>query len=191
MKDHQLNQLNQQTLVLCKPDAVARGLVGEIISRLEKVGLKLVRAKLVKPNKTFVEKHYPVTEEWLNKVGNNTLADCEKYCFDVVEVMGSKDPVELGHKIHQWNVEFFTDQLVMAMVWEGVHAVEVARKLAGATVPVLATPGTVRGDYSNSSALSENGFGRTIQNLMHTSGDPNEAKREIDLWFGPNSPQPN
>lgn len=187
MKNH---PLNQQTLVLAKPDAVARGLVGEIISRLERVGLKLIKAKLVVPSREFAQKHYPVTDEWLNKVGNNTLTDCQKYCFDPVEMMGSDEPLKLGQLIHQWNVEFFTDNPVVAMVWEGVHSVEVARKLAGATVPIMAVPGTIRGDFVNSSALSENGFGRTIQNLVHTSGDVDEAKREIRLWFGADSPQP-
>lgn len=182
--------LNQQTLVLAKPDALQRGLVGEIISRLEKVGLKLIKAKLLVPSKKFAEKHYPVTTQWLNKVGNNTLTDCQKYGFDPVKMMGTKDPMKLGHLIHQLNVEFFTNQPVLAMVWEGVHAVEVARKLAGATVPILASPGTIRGDFVSSSALSENCFGRTIQNLIHTSDDLDEAKREIDLWFGSTSPQP-
>lgn len=175
--------MNQKTLILIKPDAMQRRLAGEIISRFERVGLKIVNIKFVKPTREFAEKHYPITKEWYLKVGNNTINDCKKYGLDVKETMGSEDPLVMGKLIHQWNVEFFTDADVIALIFEGAHAIEVARKLAGATIPVLAAPGTIRGDFSNVSALSENSHKRTIQNLVHTSGDEEEAKREIKLWF--------
>ena len=79
--------MNQKTLVLIKPDAMNRGLVGEIISRLERVGLKMIACRLVKADHHLASTHYPVTEEWLMKVGKNTLADCEKYEVDVVDAM--------------------------------------------------------------------------------------------------------
>src|SRR5688572_28689281 len=116
----------QQTLVLIKPDAYQRGLTGEIIARMERVGLRVVNIKLVIPTKELAEKHYPVTEEWYLKVGNNTLGDCEKYGLDPKELMGSSDPMELGKLIHKWNVDFFTGQKIIAIVFEGVHAVEAA-----------------------------------------------------------------
>lgn len=176
--------MHQRTLVLIKPDAMQRNLAGEIISRLERVGLTITDCRMVTPDRDFAEKHYPVTDDWFVSVGNRTIADCEKYSVDVKEAMGTTDPKEIGQLIHKWNVDFFTGQKIMAIVFEGVHAVEVARKLAGATLPLLAAPGTIRGDYSSSSALSENSKKRTIQNLVHTSGDPEEAEREIELWFG-------
>ena len=174
----------QKTLVLIKPDAVKRGLVGEIISRMERVGLKIIDIKLVIPTREFAEKHYPVTDEWYLKVGNNTIEDCKRYDLDPKEVMGSDDPMVMGKLIHKWNVDFFTGAKIIAAVFEGIHAIEVARKLAGHTLPLLASPGSIRGDFSSASALSENSEKRTILNLIHTSGDEEEAKREIALWFG-------
>ncbi len=177
--------MNQKTLILIKPDAMERGLAGEIISRMERVGLRIADIKLVIPTKELAEQHYPVTDEWYLKVGNNTIDDCKRYNLDPKEVMGSDDPMVMGKLIHQWNVVFFTGREILAIVFEGIHAIEVARKLAGATVPLLAAPGTIRGDLTSVSALSENSAKMTIRNLIHTSGDPAEAKREIKLWFTP------
>lgn len=174
----------QKTLVLIKPDAMARNLAGEIIARLERVELKIVDCKLVHASKKLASTHYPVTEEWLNKVGNNTLADCEKYGVDVKEAMGTSSPVEIGKLVHKWNMEWILSAPILAIVFEGVHAVEVVRKLCGPTLPLLAPPGTIRGDYSSGSALSENIQHKPIRNLIHASGTPEEAEREIELWFG-------
>lgn len=174
----------QKTLVLIKPDAMERGLTGEIIARLERSGLKIADIKLVVPTREFAEKHYPVTDEWFLKVGNNTIDDCKKYGLDPKEMMGSDDPMEMGKLIHSWNVEFFTGKSIIAIIFEGVHVIEGARKIAGATLPLSAAPGTIRGDFSTASALSENSQKRTINNLVHTSGSEEEAEREIKLWFG-------
>lgn len=173
----------QRTLVLVKPDGMKRGLAGEIISRMERIGLKIVKAKLAIPDREFALKHYPVTEEWLTTAGNRTISDCEKYGVDVKEAMGTDSAEEIGKLLHSWNVEFFTDQEILALVFEGINAIEAARKLAGSTMPLSAAPGTIRGDYATGSALSENTQKRTIYNLVHTSGSEDEAKREISLWF--------
>lgn len=176
--------INQQTLVLIKPDAMERNLAGQIISRFQRVGLKIVQCKLVTADKRLAEAHYPVTEEWLNKVGNNTISDCEKYGIDVKDSMGTDDPIKIGKMVHGWNQSYLTSAPVLAIVFEGVHAIEVVRKLCGSTLPLLAAPGTIRGDYSSASAISENMNKSSIRNLVHASGDPEEAEREIKLWFG-------
>lgn len=178
------NPMNQQTLVLIKPDAMVRGLAGEIISRFERVGLKIVKAQLVQATPELTAKHYPLTDEWLAKVGNNTINDCQKYGVNVEEAMGTEDPMEIGKLVHEWNKGYLTSHPVLAVVWEGAHAVEVIRKLCGPTLPLLAAPGTIRGDLSSASALSENIEHMPIRNLVHASGTPEEAKREITLWFG-------
>ena len=172
-----------RTLVLVKPDGVKRHLVGEIISRLEKTGLKIVGMKMVYVDKEFAKKHYPVTEEWYKKVGNNTLDDAKKYGISAKQTMNTEDPLEIGKKVHNWNVEFLTSGPIVAIVLEGYHVIEVARKIAGTTLPNLASPGTIRGDLSTHSALSANMNNKAIPNLIHTSGDREEAKREIELWF--------
>lgn len=176
--------MNQRTLVLIKPDAMNRGLAGEIISRFERIGLKMIACKLTKADHHLASTHYPVTEEWLLKVGKNTIGDCEKYGVNVKEVIGTDDPIEIGKKVHEWNMDYILSAPILAMVWEGAHAVEVIRKLCGPTLPLLAAPGTIRGDFSSASALSENMAKSPIRNLIHASGEPSEAEREIKLWFG-------
>ena len=174
-----------QTLVLIKADGVKRHLIGEIISRFEKATLKVVGMKMVFINREFATKHYPVTEEWYKKVGNNTLDDAKKYKISAKETMGTEDAMEIGKKVHNWNIEFLTSGPIIAIVLEGYHVIESARKIAGTTLPNLAAPGTIRGDFSTHSALSANINNKAIPNLVHTSGDKEEARREIDLWFKP------
>ena len=176
----------ERTLVLIKPDGVKRGLIGEITHRFEKIGLKIVGLKLVHVDRKFAEKHYPVTEKWYNKVGTNTLDDSKKYGISAKETIGTDDPVEIGKKIHEWNVDFLTSGPIVAMVLEGVHSIEAIRKLAGVTVPNLAAPGTIRGDLSSHSALSYNVQKKAIYNLIHSSGNKEEAEEEISLWFKKN-----
>ncbi|HZX12271.1 MAG TPA: nucleoside-diphosphate kinase [Candidatus Nanoarchaeia archaeon] len=175
----------ERTLILIKPDGVKRHLTGEILSRFERAGLKIIAMKMVYVKKEFALNHYPVTEVWYKKVGTNTLEDSKKYNISAKETIGTEDPLEIGKKVHTWNVEFLTSGPVTALVLEGFHAIETARKIAGATLPNLAMPGTIRGDLSTHSALSANIHNKAIPNLVHTSGDRPEAEREIKLWFQP------
>lgn len=178
-----MDNLVQKTLILIKPDAMSRNLAGEIISRLQRVGLRIVDCKMRQADKELAAAHYPVTDEWLEAVGGKSLSDFEKYGVDAVELMGTADAKEIGRMIHQYNQESLLSGPVMALVFEGLHAVEVARKIAGPTNPILAAPGTIRGDYSNHSALAGNIEKKPIQNLVHASGSVEEATREIELWF--------
>jgi len=173
----------ERTLILIKPDGVKRGLIGQIISRFENLGLKIIGIKMIHVDKEFAKKHYPVTEAWYNKVGSNTLEDSKKYGISAKKTIGTEDPVQIGKKVHQWNVEFLTSSPLVTIVIEGVHAIETVRKLAGTTVPNTANPGTIRGDLATTSALHSNMKNRAIQNLVHTSGNKEEAQREISLWF--------
>lgn len=178
-----MSNLTQQTLVVMKPDAMERGLAGEIISRLEKAGLKIVAAKLVKVDEKLAKAHYPVTDEWLETVGNKSLGDYEKFGLDPIATMGTSEAKEIGKQIHQFNIKYLMEAPVLALVFQGNHAVELVRKLVGSTLPLLAAPGTIRGDYSNESAIVANADKRSIKNLVHASGEVEEAKREISLWF--------
>ncbi len=173
----------QRSLVLMKPDAVKRGIVGEILHRFERAGLKMVAVKLVHADEELAKKHYPDSEEWKKKVGMRTIEDCEKYGIDVQENMGTTDPIEVGNIVKKWNMDFLMSGPVMAIVFEGVNAVERVRSLVGETVPAKAAPGTIRGDFSLDSAIAANRRNRTIYNLIHASGSEEEAKEEIKLWF--------
>lgn len=174
----------ERSLILIKPDGVKRGLVGEILMRFERVGLKIVAAKMVQATEQMGVDHYPSSQEWLSTVGARTIDDCEKYGIDLMANMGTTDAVEIGKIVKQWNVDFLTSGPVMAFVLEGVNAIERVRSLAGSTIPAKSAPGTIRGDYSLDSAIVANKLKRTIYNLIHASGSTQEAEEEIKLWFG-------
>lgn len=173
----------ERTLVLVKPDGVFRGLVGQVISRFEIVGLRLVGMKMVWATKEQVRGHYPNTEEWLRIMGEKTHEAYKQYGIDVKKDMGTEDPVEIGKTIARWLEDYITMGPVVAMVWQGVHAISTVRKLVGNTLPVAAAPGTIRGDFSVDSNTAANLTKRPIRNIVHASGDQSEATHEIAHWF--------
>lgn len=146
----------QKTLVLFKPDTVQRGLVGEILSRFERVGLKIVATKMIAPDKQHYHEHYEGIGKMITRRGEQA--------FDVTLDMMIQGPV-------------------IAMVFEGVEAVALVRKLVGPTEPKSAQPGTIRGDYSHMSFGYADEAGKGIPNLIHASGDEEEAEKEIAHWF--------
>ncbi|NMB91959.1 nucleoside-diphosphate kinase [candidate division WWE3 bacterium] len=173
----------ERTLLVIKPDAVKRGIVGEILQRVENMGFVIKAAKLVQVDEKLGEAHYPNSEEWKRNVGVRTIEDCEKYGMDLMENMGTTDPIEIGNLVKKWNVDYLCSGPVFAFVLEGLNAVERLRSLVGHTVPTKAAPGTIRGDYSLDSAILANMNKRCILNLVHASGTVEEAKDEINLWF--------
>ncbi|MDP2671079.1 MAG: nucleoside-diphosphate kinase [bacterium] len=174
----------EKVVVIIKPDGVKRALVGEIIGRLEKVGLKIVAIKMLLPGRELVEKHYPDNRtEFLKGMGEKTLKIYADFGKDPKDVFGTVDPLEIGRKINTWNADFFTSGPVVAMLLSGRHAVENARTVGGATMPMAAIPGTIRGDFASDSAAYANPEKRAVQNLVHISGSAQEAEYEEDIWF--------
>jgi nucleoside-diphosphate kinase len=174
----------EKTLVLLKPDAVARGLVGDIINRFEKAGLKLVATKMVTPNEGLAHKHYPThRREWVEGMGHKSLDSYKEVGQDPKETFGTDDPHGVGLQLQKWLVDFLVSGPVVALVLEGDDAVKKVRDIAGHTIPVKAEKGTIRGDYSDDSALKANAEKRPLHNLVHASGDKKEADFEIKLWF--------
>lgn len=173
----------EKTLVILKPDAVARGLVGEIISRFERAGLKIVALKMVKATPRQIEEFYPSSEEWLRSVGNKLLKAYQELGVDPKARLGTDDPVALGRKVKENLVKYMTSGPIVLVVLKGNRAVEVVRKLVGPTSPHGAPPGTIRGDYSIDSPDYAAEEGRVIYNLVHASDSPAEAEREINFWF--------
>lgn len=174
----------ERTLVLVKPDGVKRGLSGEIISRFEKRGLKIVGMKMIWVDEGMVRKHYPTTrDEWVNGIGEKTLKAYEDYGTDPKEHLGTMDPHEIGLLVCKWLVDYLTSGPVVAMILEGPHAITAVRKIAGYTYPDTAVPGTIRGDYSIDSPDLANMTKRSGMNLVHASGNKEEADFEIALWF--------
>lgn len=174
----------ERTLIVFKPDAVQRGIVGEITARFERLGLQIVGAKMLRVSKDMAGKHYPVDREsFISGMGNKTLENCEEQGVDPVEKFGTSDPHEIGLKLQSWLVDFITAGPVLAFVLEGPHAVELVRKHVGHTLPSKAAPGTIRGDYAYDSSVLANNEDRPIVNLLHASGDVEEAELEVKLWF--------
>ena len=172
------------TVVLVKPDGVKRGLVGEVISRFEKMGLKIKAMKMVWVDSGIAEKHYPQDRtELMEAIGKKTLDTYEKYGRDPKEEFGRMTALEIGKMVNKWNIDFIISGPVVAILLEGIHAIDNVRMLAGHTLPVFATPGTIRGDYSIDSPALANVKGRAVHNIMHASGNSEEAKYEEQLWF--------
>ena len=176
----------ERTLVVLKPDAVARGLSGQIITRFENVGLKIVAVKLLSARKDLVEKHYPDDRDelWIG-IGGKTLDNYKALDMDPKKSLGTDDPKAIGKMVRVWLMDYLMEGPVLAFVLEGPHAVELVRKICGHTLPLLSAPGTIRGDFSFDSSYLANSNKRPIKNLMHASGNIEEAEYEIPLWFTP------
>jgi nucleoside-diphosphate kinase len=170
----------EKSLVLIKPDGVQRNLIGEIISRFERSGSKLVAMKLVRANDKIVEKHYTIDPEWVKKVGAKAI---ESYKEKGLEPPNN-DPVAVGKSVLKRLKDFMTAGPVVAMVWEGNAVVALVRKICGNTEPFSASIGTIRGDYNPIETYQMADLGnRAIRNLVHASGTPDEAEKEIAIWF--------
>ncbi|MBW3014309.1 nucleoside-diphosphate kinase [Candidatus Woesearchaeota archaeon] len=167
----------ERTVILAKPDAVQRGLVGEIIKRFEQKGFKIAAMKMVHPNEEQLGQHYADDMEWKLSVGVKTLEAAKKQGFAMNET-----PEQIGTRIRGWNIDCLRDPIV-AIIFEGHHAVEMGRKIVGHTEPRQALPGTIRGDYSVDSFEVADKGKRVTRNLVHASGSQKEAENEIKVWF--------
>lgn len=173
----------ERSLVFLKPDGVQRGLVGEVIGRFERAGLKLVGLKMQWPSRGLLDRHYPQDENFLRTIGGKTKEAFATYGFDVKKETGTDDPLEIGRQVRGWLINHVSSGPVVAFVVEGIHAVSAVRKLVGDTLPYRAAPGTIRGDFSVDSPTAANLARRPVRNLIHASGSLEEAAFEIPLWF--------
>ncbi|MCK5511025.1 nucleoside-diphosphate kinase [Candidatus Parcubacteria bacterium] len=172
---------NEKTLVIIKPDGVQRSLIGEIIKRYERTGLKLISLKMIIPTEEQATKHYYEVggDEWIKEVGRKASAAYEK--------KGEKSPYktysENGWAVLKANAKYLSSGPVVAIVWQGAGAVELVRKITGSTAPLLADVGTIRGDLTLDSFALADTDGRSVRNLIHASGTVEEAKKELKIWF--------
>jgi nucleoside-diphosphate kinase len=174
----------EQTLVLIKPDGVKRGIVGEIVHRFERMGLKIVAMKMVSASTNKLLKHYQSDKEsTLQRWGEKTLATYKKYGKDPIKEFGTEDPLELGKLVNKWLFDYVQSGPMIAILLEGRHAVENVVNLAGPTMPVAAPAGTIRGDFSTDSAAYANDEKRGVMNLVHISASVEEANFEKSIWF--------
>ena len=173
----------EKTFLMIKPDGVRKGLVGEVIKRLEQRDLKIVALEMFHATKEQINDHYPKDEKWITRLGEKTLATYQKYGYDAKSELGTTDAVTIGKDVRKWLVDFMISAPMVRMVVQGIHAVDMVRKIVGPTMPYLAEMGTIRGDYSSDSPALANKERRAVQNLVHASETPDEAKHEIEFWF--------
>ncbi len=170
---------DERTLVIIKPDAIQRTLIGEIIGRYERIGLKLVTMKMFVPTAEMIEQHYTLDPQWRRVTGEKTI----KGYMDKGLKPPSTDPLEITRILLEKLKEYMTAGPVIAMIWQGAHAVKIVRKLTGGTEPLTSDVGTIRGDYVLDSYQMSDSDGRAIRNLVHASGSVKEAEDEIKHWF--------
>jgi nucleoside-diphosphate kinase len=174
----------EKTLVLIKPDGVKRGLVGEIIHRIEQRGLKVIALKMIWATEKQIDEHYPKDEKWIKRLGEKTKKSYDEYGVDVKKDFGTDDLLEVGKEVRSWLISYLTAGPMVAMVAQGIHAIDMIRKMVGHSLPVFAEMGTIRGDFSVDSPTAANLDKRAIHNIVHASETPEEAEHEIDHWFG-------
>lgn len=170
---------SERTLVVVKPDGIQRSLIGEIIKRYERSGLKLVGIKMLVPTPEFVEAHYTLDPEWRVKTGLKTIESYKKNG----KTPPSEDPLKITAVILANLKKYLSRGPVVAMVWQGMHAAGIVRKITGGTEPLTSGMGTIRGDYTIDSYVVSDVDGRAVRNLVHASGSPEEAEQEIPHWF--------
>ena len=169
----------ERTLVILKPDAVQRSLIGEIIARFERVGLKLVAMKMGVATEDQLWRHYNKNDEWYTQKGQGIINNRQKIGLPI-----EKEAIDYGKGIIGSIIKYFTSSPVIMMVWEGNQAVGVIKKLVGTTEPTTSDVGTIRGDYTiDSYHMSDYDGTRSIRNLVHCTDNPAESEHEKSVWF--------
>ena len=173
------HQKFERTFVIIKPDGIQRTLIGEIIGRFERIGLKMTALKMLVPTADMIEGHYTLDPEWRMKTGMKSI----KGYIDKGLKPFFEDPLKVTEIVLKNLVRYMTAGPVIAMVWQGSHAVEMVRKLVGGTEPRTSDVGTIRGDFVLDSYVMSDTDGRAVRNLIHASGSTKEAEDEIAHWF--------
>ena len=168
----------ERSLVILKPDAIQRGLIGELIKRIERSGLKLIALKMVNATEDQCWTHYNKDDSWFKEKGEKVAENRKARGLEL-----EKEPIKYGKDIIKALVKFMTCGPVVPMIIEGNQAVAIIKKLVGGTEPTTSDVGTVRGDLTIDSYELANMGERAIRNLIHCSDKVEEAEREIDIWF--------
>ncbi len=176
-----INPKKELTLVILKPDTVQRGLIGEIIKRIESTGLKLIALKIVNATEDQLWAHYNKDDEWFLKKGTRTIEERKAMGMPI-----EKEALEYGKDIIRALVKFMSCGPVVPMIWEGNQAVGIVKKIVGSTEPLSSDSGTIRGDYTLDSYELASLDSRAVRNLIHCSDPVTDAVREIPIWFNEN-----
>jgi len=180
-----LHPKEEKTVLIIKPDGVKRGLIGEIISRIEKRGLKIIALQMIWATREQIDNHYPKDEKWIRRLGEKTLKNYQEFGMDPIKELGTDDPLEIGKMVRGWLIDYMTSGPLVKMVIKGIHAIAMVRKIVGNSMPAEAEMGTIRGDFSVDDATAANRDKRAIHNLVHASENEKEAEHELQFWFAP------
>lgn len=175
----------QRALIILKPDAVERGIMGKIVKRFETVGLKIIGFKFIWAEKEKIIAHYPETEAWFRKVGGRTLSNYAKKGLSAKKVFGTDDDLSIGKTVKKWLIDYLQQSPLLIFVLEGYECIEIVRKISGNTIPLLAAPGTIRGDFSHDCIDLANEQSRPLRNIIHASDTVEDGEKEVNLWFTP------
>ncbi len=174
----------ERSIVILKPKAVSGWHMWEIISRFERIWLKMIAGKLIHADANTAGRHYPDDRlEWIASLGKRSVEDNLKFGMNVIESFWTDNHHEIWMTVRNWLVDMISSDLVFVCVFEWPHAIELIRKLIGHTIPLIAAPGTVRWDFSYDSAYLANAERRPIDNLIHASGNEEEANYEVNIRF--------
>lgn len=171
--------IQEKTLVLFKPDVLQRQIVGELLTRFERKGYKIVAMKITQASKEKAGIHYEAEDSYLKGVGEKSIKSAEEKGEDTSKM----DAMEIGTRIRQWNMDYLACGPVVAMVLQGPDIISMVRKIVGSTNPQAADLGTIRGDYSPDSYTLSDMQGRTTRTIIHASDSIESSDREIPLWF--------
>ena len=181
MKDKN-HPAKERTLAIIKPDGVQRSLIGDVIRRYERIGLKLVGIKMVVPTEEHIEQHYTLDPDWRRRTGQKTIDSYKKKGL----TPPSEDPLEITGKVLVMLKKYMTLGPVVPMVWQGANAVAVVKKITGGTEPLTSDVGTIRADLMLDSYSLSDRDQRAVRNIVHVSGSVEEAEAEIKHWFSEN-----
>lgn len=170
--------IKEKTLLIVKPDGVQRSLVGDIVSRIERTGLKIVALKMLIASEDTLWKHYNKDDAWFIEKGTIAIESRKDQGLPI-----EKEAIEYGKDILRANIEFMTSGPVIAFIVQGNQSVGIVKKIVGGTEPLTSDVGTIRGDYTVDTYALANSSARAVRNLVHCSDKVSEAEREIDLWF--------
>ncbi|MBW2970562.1 nucleoside-diphosphate kinase [Candidatus Woesearchaeota archaeon] len=168
----------EKTCILVKHDGIQRGLTGEIIKRFEQRGLRIAGIKMVHPTREIAKKQYQLTPAWIEKLGENTRKAAAEKGIELKE-----SNKEIAERVQGWLVDYLCEGPIIAVVLEGHHAIEIGRKIVGHAEARQAQIGTIRGDFSTESYELADQLERPIRNIVHASGNKEEAANEVKLWF--------
>jgi nucleoside-diphosphate kinase len=175
-----LHPKKERTLVIIKPDGVQRSLIGEVIGRFEKVGLKIIGMKMMIASDELIEQHYTLDPEWRRITGEKNIKAYEEKGM-IHPLKG--EPLKVTDIILSKLKKYLTSGPIIAFVLEGAHSVAIVRKIVGSTEPLVSDVGTIRGDFVLDSYKLADDANRAVRNVVHASSSVKEAENEIKHWF--------